>query len=50
MKSLYNSKLCLFLKIDPNKKYYLDDIIMLFNNYKYNDEGYLVHKKINKNI
>lgn len=46
MKSLYNSKLCLFLKIDPNKKYHLDDLILLFNKYKYNDEGYLIHDKL----
>lgn len=46
MRSLYNTKLCLFLKIDPNKKYHLDDIILLFNNYKYNDEGYLIHNKL----
>jgi len=46
MKSLYNTKLCLFLKIDQNKQYHLDDIIKLFSKYKYNDEGYLIHDKL----
>lgn len=41
--NLYNKKLCYFLKIDPNKKYHIDDIINLFSKYKYNDEGYLIH-------
>ena len=46
--SLYNTKLCYFLKIDPNIKYHLNDIIRLFNKYKYNDEGYLIHEKLIK--
>ena len=48
MKSLYNTKLCLFLKIDPNKKYQLEDIIKLFSKYKYNDEGYMIHDRLIK--
>jgi hypothetical protein len=46
MKLLYNKKLCYFLKIDPNKKYHINDIIMQFSKYKYNDQGYLIHDKL----
>jgi|TARA_Y200000002_G_C22669985_1_gene659610 hypothetical protein len=46
MKSLYNKKLCYFLKIDSNKEYHINDILMLLNKYKYNDEGYLIHDKL----
>ena len=45
MKTLYNKKLCIFLKIDPYIEYHLNDIIKLFYNYKYED-GYLIDNKI----
>ena len=45
MKTLYNEKLCHFLKINPHKEYNLNDIIKLFYNYKYED-GYLIDNKI----
>jgi len=48
MKSLYNTKLCRFLKIDPTIKYDLDYIMTLFSKYRYNDEGYLIHDKLIK--
>ena len=47
MKTLYNEKLCHFLKINPHKEYNLNDIIKLFYKYKY-ENGYLIdNKKIN---
>lgn len=45
MKTLFNENLCKFLKIDPNKEYNLNDIIKLFDKYKY-ENGYFIHEKI----
>ena len=46
MKRKYNSNLCNYLKIDPNKKYHLKHIINLFDGFRMTNGGYFIHDRL----